>query len=713
MFSDGFLYLDRKQYRDAAACFEKAVEQNPEDLSAVYWLGVAKAGLGDNDESALECFVRAVQEPRLSHAARHQAALIYLRRHQYSVAEEMLQAALVDRPGWPPALIALAQAFVGQWRLGDAAVAAQIAIAAAPDDPASHNVLGTVLFRQRDFVGAEEAFSRQVACAPDDASGVFGVARAQIAQGKDAEAMLTLNRAISMVGSLPKAELRLALLQRKAGHWADVEAILRRCLMRAPDHTTLLVMLARALFERGDANGALAMVRPIVATKENVPRDAVLVLAQVLLQAGSLVRADRHIQRMLAAYPDWLEARLLHASLLIAQDKAEAAEDLILDVLSKRQNSLAALYLYCDLLAAEDRIEEAAARLERRLQTVPLDRKVRDWLALAYTKEGRGSDAQRLLAGDDVIVLTPLDEPSTEPAKKPVEYVGLAENSAFLPTGMSLTGDINPNEKMGTSGMAPRSFLTLLSQRPGVIYALMIQEMSLRFAERRLGYLWALISPLMFITVLSLIFTLVRHRQPAGMSLPLFLLTGLMMWQAFQGVQNGAAAVIRKRNTLSVPRITFIDYLLAVTVLELLTQMCVGLIFILAMTLLRIDVPMPNVPKLFAVFGALYMTGIGYGTLLFSLKRQFPIILEFNRFINRVMFFSSGIFFSIANMPSHIAYWIWFNPVMHVVELSRQAFIPHFPVHNVTILYPLGFGVFGFLFGVLIHRRLSAAGQQI
>lgn len=54
-----------------------------------------------------------------------------------------------------------------------------------------------------------------------------------------------------------------------------------------------------------------------------------------------------------------------------------------------------------------------------------------------------------------------------------------------------------------------------------VLHALMLREMITRYGSSRLGYLWALLEPIGFIAMLSLIFSQISNSPPVGRSFAL------------------------------------------------------------------------------------------------------------------------------------------------------------------------------------------------
>src|SRR5690606_4438216 len=66
-----------------------------------------------------------------------------------------------------------------------------------------------------------------------------------------------------------------------------------------------------------------------------------------------------------------------------------------------------------------------------------------------------------------------------------------------------------------------------------VLSAVIKREMRVRFAGRRLGYLWAIFEPLIHISVYVLLFTLIQRSSPVNESMVVFFGTGILPWLLF------------------------------------------------------------------------------------------------------------------------------------------------------------------------------------
>lgn len=93
-----------------------------------------------------------------------------------------------------------------------------------------------------------------------------------------------------------------------------------------------------------------------------------------------------------------------------------------------------------------------------------------------------------------------------------------------------------------------------------VIFALMIRESQSRYGHLKIGYLWVLLEPLLFITVLIFMFTYRTNLSPPGMSLVLFFTTGLIPYSLFRDILSRTMQAVKSNcQLLAYPQVQIFD----------------------------------------------------------------------------------------------------------------------------------------------------------
>ncbi len=104
----------------------------------------------------------------------------------------------------------------------------------------------------------------------------------------------------------------------------------------------------------------------------------------------------------------------------------------------------------------------------------------------------------------------------------------------------------------------------------------------------------------------------------------------------------------------------------------------------------------------FALAGAL---ALGIGTLNCFLTTAFPLWQQVWSILMRPMFLLSGVMFTYDSIPAPIRGWFWYNPLIHVIGLTRRGVYASYDAPYASPAYVLAVaGVCG-LVGLLLLRR--------
>ena len=250
-----------------------------------------------------------------------------------------------------------------------------------------------------------------------------------------------------------------------------------------------------------------------------------------------------------------------------------------------------------------------------------------------------------------------------------------------------------------------QSIIKGLSVQGRVVGALVMREMITRYGRGSLGYLWALIEPLIMIIVFLFIFHAAGRKSHAGMDLVPFLATGFVTFFAIRGtVGRLCSAVGGNRGLLSYPHVTPFDTMIARAILELATFMVVFAIIVLGAWLLGYS-PLPR--DTFGVIIAITLAivwGFAFGVVEWGVELIFPIVEHFMKAFWRIMMFTSGIFFTLNDLPLEAQKYFSLNPIFHVIEHLRSAFFPGYITPITSYNYLLGW-IISLLFLALLFER--------
>ncbi|MFT4021689.1 MAG: ABC transporter permease [Acinetobacter sp.] len=241
------------------------------------------------------------------------------------------------------------------------------------------------------------------------------------------------------------------------------------------------------------------------------------------------------------------------------------------------------------------------------------------------------------------------------------------------------------------------------------IRALFLRELQTRFGPYRLGYLWVFLEPLCNIGIMILLFGTVMHRTLPGMDYPVFLANGILPFFMFRkGVLQSLNAVQSNKGLFSYRPVKPIDSILARSVMEGFLSFTTYLFFSLILLWWGYHINFDSIPQL-----------VGYWFLLFLFMTGCSLILmvigDFSREIGKflsalflILYFLSGIIYSIHVIPEQYLQYLLWNPIIHIVEHMRNAVAPTYPlVEGIDLGYFVEWTVGSIFLGLLLYKRFE------
>jgi ABC-type polysaccharide/polyol phosphate export permease/Flp pilus assembly protein TadD len=213
-----------------------------------------------------------------------------------------------------------------------------------------------------------------------------------------------------------------------------------------------------------------------------------------------------------------------------------------------------------------------------------------------------------------------------------------------------------------------------------VIYALIIRETRTRFGDSVLGYAWALIEPILHITMLSVAFAvLMRGRPPIGTQFFLFYYTGLVPYHVFVHASSSMTfAVTSNGSLLQLPLIKTTDVIAARGLLELVTDLIVAVVILASFLALGVGHLPSNFPGLVGSAAAVWLLGFGCGFINAVINGLCKSWDKIWAQVTRILYFCSGIFYVPGMMPDWIRNILSWNPLLHGIDWFRSSFFPDY-----------------------------------
>lgn len=242
------------------------------------------------------------------------------------------------------------------------------------------------------------------------------------------------------------------------------------------------------------------------------------------------------------------------------------------------------------------------------------------------------------------------------------------------------------------------------------INALFFREIKTRFGKYRLGYLWAVLEPSAHLIVLLLFFGFIMHRTMPDISFPQFLLNGIIPYFIFSNItQRSLGAIEANQGLFNYRPIKPIDTIIARAKLETIIYMAVYFILMLVVAMSGETIKVNNLLQLFFSWFMLILFSCGIGMIFMVAGHYLPETQKLFPIMLKPLYFLSGIMFPLHSIPKeHWPYLLW-NPILHAVELSREAVVAGYVSEGVSLEYLVIVTLATLFIGLAVYRTREEA----
>lgn len=254
----------------------------------------------------------------------------------------------------------------------------------------------------------------------------------------------------------------------------------------------------------------------------------------------------------------------------------------------------------------------------------------------------------------------------------------------------------------------------LMPRRFRVLAALVLREMSTRYGKSHLGYFWAVVEPIAYVAIFSILFGYLSRHPPLGQSFAVFFATGVMVYFFFRGVADTTSiAYAQNRSLFTYPYVTLLDSILARGILEFATRALVALIVLAGVIWFAEFDAIYDIRPLIAAPLICAATGLGMGMInciLFNLsgsyQRAYVVIM-------RPQMILSGVIFIPERLPESGREIILWNPLVHMIAYFRTGFYPTYQADYINFKMMIGLPLVLIVIGLFLLRRFEGRLERV
>jgi lipopolysaccharide transport system permease protein len=232
------------------------------------------------------------------------------------------------------------------------------------------------------------------------------------------------------------------------------------------------------------------------------------------------------------------------------------------------------------------------------------------------------------------------------------------------------------------------------------------RDIKIRYRQTFLGGLWAILQPLIAMTIFTLVFNRLAGVKSDGPPYPLFAFAGLAPWTFFaNGVSMSSNSLVANQHLVS--KIYFPRVFIPIgAVLALLVDLSFSLGLLLLM-MIKYHWSLTVHALLLPIFiVAAFLSASGIGLALSALNVSFRDVKYLVPFLIQMGIFVTPVIYPIRYVPARFQPLVGLNPMTGVVLGFRSALLGS-PADWRLITFSLAMSMVLFITGLLIFRRME------
>ncbi len=256
-----------------------------------------------------------------------------------------------------------------------------------------------------------------------------------------------------------------------------------------------------------------------------------------------------------------------------------------------------------------------------------------------------------------------------------------------------------------------KNFLTDIYDKRSILYELAKRDFQKQYMGSYLGFVWVYLQPLLFVSVLYLIFTMGFKSGSSAHGVPfsVYLITGMIAWFYIAENLNAGASIISQYSFL----LKKIDFRLSMLpIVKLMSSSIPHFFFIfIALVLAALNGIYPTfyTIQIIYYFIAMVMLLLGIGWLTSSTNIFVPDIAKLIGVIVTFGFWLTPIFWDLSKVPEEYQWIVKLNPAVYIIEGYRDSLINHigFWEKPYETLYFWTFTVIMLWSGIKVFKKLK------
>ena len=260
-----------------------------------------------------------------------------------------------------------------------------------------------------------------------------------------------------------------------------------------------------------------------------------------------------------------------------------------------------------------------------------------------------------------------------------------------------------------------RRFLVAMARQISTILALAAYENDRKSTSSSVGSWESLINPLQIMLFFIGIRIGFRYLLSGGslggsatnlyFNIVIFMAAGFTIYFPFRQLAIQALSGLKLRSPLYYKRIEPLDILLALSINNIRALLTLTLGLMALIWALTWDFRMDSPGLALCIYLLTVVMAIGFGICLVFLGSYNKFITRLiKRLINRILIFTSGLFFATFELPLYSRPLVTWNPLLHAVELFLYSLNNEYPIPDISLSYLIWCSLILLGFSLILYR---------
>ncbi|MBV2181272.1 MAG: ABC transporter permease [Castellaniella sp.] len=236
------------------------------------------------------------------------------------------------------------------------------------------------------------------------------------------------------------------------------------------------------------------------------------------------------------------------------------------------------------------------------------------------------------------------------------------------------------------------------------LMAMFIYQLREMQGESRIALVWALVGPVVLLTLISSLYILMGTHYIMGMDVQTFALLGATTWIMFRQIAfRSSTAYVSARGLLNFQGVTplmcaLVQSLIYVSVYLVVFAVLIGAGH--ALGLITLPVSWAGFMLFVVLMGC---CGAAMGLLFGTIATFWRFFLRLAPIIERFLQIFASVFFVSEQFPEQLRPWVLWSPFAHGMQLLRSAYFPAYQSHDASLGYFLTSLVFLMVVALMVE----------